>query len=74
MRYELFKSGVAIALIFAPIQFELTSLTQRRTILDPGKLAFLNRQHLILKSSTSGDLEALTTRAEVFVKQAYPDR
>jgi len=54
-------------------EFELTSLTQRRTILDPGKLAFLNRQHLVLKSSTPGDLEALTSRAEVFVKQSYPD-
>ncbi|CAK5269221.1 unnamed protein product [Mycena citricolor] len=33
-------------------EFELSALTHRSSSLDPGKLAFLNRQHLLLKAAS----------------------
>ncbi|KAB5593550.1 Glutamyl-tRNA synthetase [Ceratobasidium theobromae] len=56
--------------------FDITHLTHRRTILDPGKLAFLNRHHLIKKvggvAPRSGD-QSISGRAAKVIRETYPN-
>ncbi|KAJ1310696.1 hypothetical protein OPQ81_009221 [Rhizoctonia solani] len=51
--------------------FDISHLTHRRTILDPGKLAFLNRHHLHRK--VEGTDELIAQRATAIIRTAYPD-
>ncbi|CUA71401.1 glutamyl-tRNA synthetase [Rhizoctonia solani] len=50
--------------------FDITHLTHRRTILDPGKLAFLNRHHLHRK--VEGTDSFIAERAAGIIRTAYP--
>ncbi|CAE6450609.1 unnamed protein product [Rhizoctonia solani] len=52
--------------------FDITHLTHRRTILDPGKLAFLNRHHLHKKVEGTTD-QLIAERAAGIIRAAYPD-
>ncbi|CAE6416452.1 unnamed protein product [Rhizoctonia solani] len=51
--------------------FDITHLTHRRTILDPGKLAFLNRHHL--HGKVEGSDQLIAERAAGAIRAAYPD-
>lgn len=53
-------------------QFDIESLTHRRAILDPGKLANLNKQHLALKLEHNDP--SILERAMRIMKRLYPDR
>lgn len=55
------------------LQFELDALTHRRTTLDPAKLAFLNKHHLVRTRSSESGLHALALRARRHVKDAFPN-
>jgi glutamyl-tRNA synthetase len=55
------------------LQFELDALTHRRTTLDPVKLAFLNKHHLVRTRSTESGLHALVLRARKHIKDAFPN-
>ncbi|KAI9460137.1 glutamyl-tRNA synthetase [Lactarius psammicola] len=52
--------------------FRLDVLTHRRTILDPAKLEYLNKHHLMRTRSTESGLCALALRAQGHVKDAFP--
>ncbi|QRW19782.1 glutamyl-tRNA synthetase [Rhizoctonia solani] len=52
--------------------FDITHLTHRRTILDPGKLAFLNRHHLHKKAEGTTD-QLIAERAAGIIRATYPD-
>jgi glutamyl-tRNA synthetase len=54
------------------LQFELDALTHRRTTLDPAKLAFLNKHHLVRTRSTESGLHALALRARKHIMDAFP--
>lgn len=51
--------------------FDITHLTHRRTILDPGKLAFLNRHHIARKVGSRG--VEVSERASRIIREAFPD-
>lgn len=55
------------------LQFELDALTHRRTTLDPVKLAFLNKHHLVRTRSTESGLHALALRARRHIEDAFPN-
>ena len=55
------------------LQFELDALTHRRTTLDPAKLAFLNKHHLVRTRSTESGRHALALRAQRHIKDAFPN-
>ncbi|QRV76934.1 glutamyl-tRNA synthetase [Ceratobasidium sp. AG-Ba] len=53
--------------------FDISHLTHRRTILDPKKLEFLNRQHVARKIfSPSAGEEDVVQRAAHMIREAYP--
>ncbi|KAG9077484.1 Glutamate--tRNA ligase mitochondrial, partial [Ceratobasidium sp. UAMH 11750] len=55
--------------------FDVSHLTHRRNILDPKKLEFLNRQHIVRKVSSKqdgGDETSIAQRAANIVREAYP--
>lgn len=56
------------------VQFELTAVTHRRSVMDPSKLEYLNKHHLMRAWSSPEGLRALATRAHRLVKDAYPSR
>ncbi|KAG8943893.1 Glutamate--tRNA ligase mitochondrial [Tulasnella sp. 424] len=55
--------------------FDIEALTHRRTILDPGKLTNLNKQHLAtkIKAATNGGSSEILKRAEDLLRESYPD-
>ncbi|KAH9920330.1 glutamyl-tRNA synthetase [Fomitopsis serialis] len=53
-------------------EFDLTQLTHRRSILDPVKLEYLNKHHLMQTITTSEGLTELAERVHTHVKEAYP--
>ncbi|KAG6909076.1 hypothetical protein DXG01_002057 [Tephrocybe rancida] len=53
-------------------EFELSALTQRSSSLDPAKLEYLNKHHLIRIWSTPDGLHSLAERARDDVKAAFP--
>ncbi|RDB27293.1 putative glutamate--tRNA ligase, mitochondrial [Hypsizygus marmoreus] len=53
-------------------EFDLSALTQRSSSLDPSKLEYLNKHHLMREWSTPEGLEALAERAHDQVKAAFP--
>ncbi|KAF8621852.1 hypothetical protein AX15_007468 [Amanita polypyramis BW_CC] len=53
-------------------QFDLTALTHRSTSLDPGKLEFINKQHLIRAWSTPEGLHSLAERVHEQVRTIFP--
>ena len=55
-------------------QFDLSALTHRRMILDPSKLEYLNKNHLMEMWSQPDGLNALASRVVGSVKEAFPDR
>ncbi|KAF9513907.1 hypothetical protein BS47DRAFT_1372416 [Hydnum rufescens UP504] len=55
-----------------PIKFDLSQTTHRRNILDPGKLRFLNKQHLQLKASNPNSFRELAKRALDMARTAFP--
>jgi glutamyl-tRNA synthetase len=54
--------------------FDLRMLTHRRSILDPVKLEYINKRHLMLLAGTSDGLEGLAHRVCRDVKKAFPQR
>ncbi|KAG9047091.1 Glutamate--tRNA ligase mitochondrial [Tulasnella sp. UAMH 9824] len=56
-------------------KFDIEALTHRRTILDPGKLTNLNKQHLAtkIKAATNGEPSDVLKRAESLLRDTYPD-
>ncbi|THG97390.1 hypothetical protein EW026_g4603 [Hermanssonia centrifuga] len=52
--------------------FDLTSITHRRSVLDPEKLRYLNQHHLMQEISTSDGLEKSAERSHDTVKVAFP--
>jgi len=53
-------------------QFDLSALTHRRMVLDPAKLEFLNKHHLMRTWSTPTGLEAFAQRVQDTIKKAFP--
>lgn len=53
-------------------EFDLTALTHRRTVLDPMKLEYLNKHHLMRTMSTDEGLTELAERVHDTVKAAFP--
>lgn len=56
------------------VQFDFSVLTHRRSVLDPVKLEYLNKHHLMRLMTTSDGLRTLAKRTQPYVKEAYPDR
>ncbi|KAF4566578.1 Glutamate--tRNA ligase mitochondrial [Pleurotus pulmonarius] len=53
-------------------QFDLPALTHRSTSLDPTKLEYLNKHHLMRVWSTPEGLDSLAHRLHGLVKEAFP--
>ncbi|TFY71407.1 hypothetical protein EVG20_g1615 [Dentipellis fragilis] len=53
-------------------KFDISALTQRRTILDPIKLEYMNKHHLMRLWNTPEGLQALAERIHEIVKEAFP--
>ncbi|KAI0327285.1 glutamyl-tRNA synthetase [Cubamyces sp. BRFM 1775] len=53
--------------------FDFSVLTHRRSVLDPMKLEYINKHHLMRLISTPEGLWALAERAYPYVREAYPD-
>ncbi|EDR00624.1 uncharacterized protein LACBIDRAFT_240505 [Laccaria bicolor S238N-H82] len=55
-------------------QFDLLSITQRSTSLDPAKLEYINKHHLAQLSSTPEGLTSMAERVHEQIKEAFPTR
>ncbi|EIW65117.1 glutamyl-tRNA synthetase [Trametes versicolor FP-101664 SS1] len=53
--------------------FDFSVLTHRRSVLDPVKLEYLNKHHLMRLMTTSDGLRTLAERTQPYVKKTYPD-
>ncbi|KZT09062.1 glutamyl-tRNA synthetase [Laetiporus sulphureus 93-53] len=53
-------------------EFDLAAITHRRTVLDPMKLEYLNKHHLMRMMSTPEGLSNLAERVHIRVKEAFP--
>ncbi|KAJ7717739.1 hypothetical protein DFH07DRAFT_339732 [Mycena maculata] len=53
-------------------EFDVASITHRSTGLDPGKLAFLNRQHLLRAAATHAGLADLAARIRLWMDENTP--
>jgi len=53
-------------------KFDLAHLTHRKSILDPTKLAYLNRQHVQIKLSQPVQRSAIVSKAIRILKEAFP--
>ncbi|TFK84864.1 glutamyl-tRNA synthetase [Polyporus arcularius HHB13444] len=53
--------------------FDFSVITHRRTILDPTKLEYMNKHHLMQVMSTPEGLRTLAERTLPFVKEQFPD-
>ncbi|KAJ8593595.1 anticodon-binding domain of class I aminoacyl-tRNA synthetase, partial [Rhizopogon salebrosus TDB-379] len=53
-------------------QFDLSSLTHRRNVLDPAKLAYLNKHHLMRSWQTEQGITFQAKRVHDVVKAAFP--
>jgi len=53
-------------------QFDLSSLTHRRNILDPAKLAYLNKHHLLRSWQSEQGIAFQAKRVHDVVKAAFP--
>ncbi|TDL22363.1 glutamyl-tRNA synthetase [Rickenella mellea] len=54
-------------------QFELTSLTTRGSVLDPQKLTFLNRRHLLAQMQDPNALKRIADDAMRLTRERYPN-
>ncbi|THH12850.1 hypothetical protein EW146_g7309 [Bondarzewia mesenterica] len=54
-------------------RFDLSVLTHRRTVLDPSKLEYISKHHLVRLASTEDGLNTLAERAHSIVKEVFPD-
>ncbi|KAI0063242.1 glutamyl-tRNA synthetase [Artomyces pyxidatus] len=52
--------------------FDLSALTHRRTVLDPFKLEYLNKHHLMKMYARDDELQALAERIHPLVKETFP--
>jgi len=53
-------------------KFDLSSVTHRRSVLDPMKLEYINKHHLMQTMSSDDGLNALAERMHVAIKEAFP--
>ncbi|EIM92053.1 glutamyl-tRNA synthetase [Stereum hirsutum FP-91666 SS1] len=53
--------------------FDLSAVTHRRSVLDPTKLEYLNKHHLMRDFSSEEGLQAFAERMQPDIKAAYPD-
>ncbi|KAM5534385.1 hypothetical protein V8D89_011978 [Ganoderma adspersum] len=52
--------------------FDFSVVTHRRSVLDPVKLEYINKHHLMQLMNNPGGLRTLAERAQSLVKEAYP--
>ena len=73
MRYanHRFQAGLSLMHI---MKFDLSSITSRRTVMDAGKLEYLNKHHLMRELTTDDGLSKMAERAHDTVKTAFPAR
>ncbi|KAF8324958.1 hypothetical protein F5887DRAFT_1021355 [Amanita rubescens] len=55
-------------------QFDLDALTHRSTSLDPGKLEYINKHHLMQAWSSPEGLHSLAERVHELIKTVFPHR
>ncbi|KAF7327569.1 tRNA-synt-1c domain-containing protein [Mycena kentingensis (nom. inval.)] len=53
-------------------EFDISALTHRSSSLDQGKLAYLNRQHLLRKAKTVAGLEGVSGRVRSWMDETKP--
>ncbi|RPD81515.1 glutamyl-tRNA synthetase [Lentinus tigrinus ALCF2SS1-7] len=53
--------------------FDFSVITHRRTVLDPAKLEYMNKHHLMRRMSTPEGLQTLAERTLPFVKEKFPN-
>ncbi|KAI0757473.1 glutamyl-tRNA synthetase [Daedaleopsis nitida] len=53
--------------------FDFSVITHRRSVLDPAKLEYINKHHLMHLMSSDSGLRTLAQRTQPIVKEAYPD-
>ncbi|KAI0638911.1 glutamyl-tRNA synthetase [Trametes polyzona] len=53
--------------------FDFSVLTHRRSVLDPAKLEYINKHHLMRLMATPEGLRTLAERAQPYVKEAFPE-
>nr|GAT60867.1 predicted protein [Mycena chlorophos] len=53
-------------------EFDITALTHRASSLDPGKLAYLNRQHLLRSAATIDGLTDVVARVRAWMDEHKP--
>lgn len=60
--------------LLSALQFDFSVVTHRRSVLDPAKLEYINKHHLMQLMSSPGGLRTLADRALPFITAAYPHR
>ena len=60
--------------LIPPLKFDFSSVTHRRSVLDPMKLEHINKHHLMQLMSSPEGLSKLAGRAASYVKAACPGR
>ncbi|KAJ7274523.1 hypothetical protein B0H12DRAFT_1089103 [Mycena haematopus] len=53
-------------------EFDISAITHRSSSLDPGKLAFLNRQHLLRSASTPSGMTDIAGRVREWMNETRP--
>ncbi|CCL98936.1 uncharacterized protein FIBRA_00943 [Fibroporia radiculosa] len=53
-------------------EFDLSSVTHRRSVLDPQKLEYINKHHLMRTMSTNDGTSVLADRVRALVKKSFP--
>ena len=60
--------------VLMAFQFDFSAITHRRSVLDPEKLEYINKHHLMQLMQTQEGLTKLAQRAQPFVEAAYPNK
>ncbi|KAH6903453.1 glutamyl-tRNA synthetase [Coprinopsis sp. MPI-PUGE-AT-0042] len=54
-------------------EFDLSAVTHRNSSLDPMKLEYINKHHLLRQRSTEEGFDTLVARAQEVLKESFPD-
>ena len=60
--------------VLMAFQFDFSAITHRRSVLDPEKLEYINKHHLMQLMQTQEGLTKLAQRTQPFVEAAYPNK
>lgn len=74
VRRRYFIAFFTCSITYQILQFDLSSLTHRRNILDPTKLAYLNKHHLSRSWQSEQGIAFQAKRVHDVVKAAFPHR